>query len=167
MPRPKKPKAKERLTAWVLPETKEALEHHARTSGLTMSETVAHLLEAALKLRADQQADALAYPRLEGALGRGLDRLADRMAYLLATAAMEAGSTQELLLRGFSRTYGPEWAKNSKEASRAEMARRLKYARDRWTLEVLAGRPLEVPDALQTSQADEGDVGAKGETGDG
>ena len=63
-------------------------------------------------------------------MGRGILRMANRVAYLTATAALEATTARILAATLLARTVGQEEARRLAEEARARAARRLRERMD-------------------------------------
>mgnify|MGYP000667840083 CR=1 FL=1 len=110
-----------------------ALANHIRAEaarlGISQSELVSRLLQRALEEDVASIYDRVA-AGVEAAVGRGIQRMADRLAYLTATAALEAAQARVLVGGILAQQIGREKAQALVDEARARAARRLREKMD-------------------------------------
>lgn len=97
MGRPKSPVKRVPKTLWLDPDVLESLSKTARESDLSMSETANTLLRKVVVSRELEATGELVVKRLEQLIRRTLTASQERLIYLTAQAALEAGTTRQVL----------------------------------------------------------------------
>jgi hypothetical protein len=94
------------VAAWVQRPIKEELERMAKREGLSLSQTIAALLEEALRQKLHIQHAVLLQPIIEQAIRKQMRAISTRLAHLMVRVAFDAGQTRSLVTNVLGRQPG-------------------------------------------------------------
>jgi hypothetical protein len=109
--------SKEKLTVWVNPEVSKAVRSMAAAQGVTVSQMSARLLELGSRDQVELAGLGVLVPALENAVERASARVGDRLARLMATAALESTASRREQYQILIEMFGAERAKRINEAA--------------------------------------------------
>lgn len=109
--------AKKKLTIWVKPRTDEYIRYQAQSKGLTVSEAADALLETAFREDSEISGAELISVSLKNEMRREFGGLSNRIASLLARAALESISTRYMVYQLIASTRGEPEAKSKNRAA--------------------------------------------------
>jgi hypothetical protein len=94
------------ITSWVKADTRERIENLAKREGITVSATIAVLVERALQQNADMQYGALLRPIIQSAIRKEMQAVSNRQATLLVRNAFDAGQIRGIVTNILGRMPG-------------------------------------------------------------
>ncbi len=108
---------KTKVTTWITRDALRGLRDLAAAHQLTISRVAADVLERGLKERAETAGLGLLGPAVEGAVKREVGRMSDRLAHLIARAALESATARRLVFQLLVRQLTTEEARRLNQAA--------------------------------------------------
>lgn len=135
---------RKKLSVYVDEQLERALRARATALGLPVSAVVADNLRQAVVQEGVGATMAEVQGALERAINRAVAKMADRVAYLSAYAAIEAGATRRLVAQWVAHELGAEVAQTWAKTARVATVRRMRQDPTELLRELEAAR--EAPD---------------------
>ncbi len=144
---------KQKLTIWVKPRTAEYIRHQSQSKGLTISEAADALLETAFRDDTEVSGAELISVSLKNEMRREFGGLSNRMANLLARAALEGISARYMAYQLLADSRGEEEAKAANRAAWNYAANQLKRPSAQFRELLQEWREGKLEDELETDGA--------------